>query len=137
MNAAGVADGWAREAPDARIVLPDAVVRAGVAGRLSPAARKRARLVSSAPAASSPGWRGFAAEFRRRLGREPGPYAAVGYEAMRGVLAALDRAGSRANQRQRVIDAYLSAPVRASLLGPLKVDARGDRVAPRFTIERP
>jgi branched-chain amino acid transport system substrate-binding protein len=136
-NAAGVADGWAREAPDARIVLPDAVVRAGVAERLSPAARKRARLVSSAPAAQSPEWRRFAAEFRRRLGREPGPYAAVGYEAMRGVLSALDRAGSRSNQRQRVIDSYLSAPGRASLLGPLKVDARGDRVAPRFTIERP
>ena len=137
VNAAGVADGWAREAPDARIVLPDAAVRAGVAGRLSAAARKRARLVSSAPAAQSPEWRRFATEFRRGLGREPGPYAAVGYEAMRGVLAALDRAGSRANQRQRVIDAYLSAPARASLLGPLKVDARGDRVAPRFTIERP
>jgi len=136
-NAAGVADGWAREAPDARIVLPDAVVRAGVAERLSPAARKRARLVSSAPAPQSPQWRRFAAEFRRRLGHEPGPYAAVGYEAMRGVLTALDRAGTRSNQRQRVIDSYLSAPERASLLGPLKVDARGDRIAPRFTIERP
>jgi branched-chain amino acid transport system substrate-binding protein len=136
-NAAGVADGWAREAPDARIVLPDAVVRAGVAERLSPAARRRAWLVSSAPAAQSPAWRDFAREFRRRLGREPGPYAAVGYEAMRGVLGALDRAGNRSNQRQRVIDAYLGAPERASLLGPLKVDARGDRVAPRFTIERP
>jgi branched-chain amino acid transport system substrate-binding protein len=136
-NAAGVADGWAREAPDARIVLPDAVVRAGVAERLGPAARRRAYLVSSAPAEQSPEWRRFAAEFRRRLGREPGPYAAVGYEAMRGVLTALDRAGSRSNQRQRVIDSYLSAPERASLLGPLKVDARGDRIAPRFTIERP
>jgi branched-chain amino acid transport system substrate-binding protein len=137
-NAAGVADGWAREAPGARIVLPDAVVRAGVAERLSPAARRATRMVSSAPAAGgSEAQRRFEAEFRRRLGREPGPYAAVGYEAMRGVLAALDRAGSRNNQRQRVIDAYLSAPARASLLGPLKVDARGDRVAPRFTIERP
>ena len=55
---------------------------------------------------------------------------------MRGVLTALDRAGSRANQRQRVIDAYLGAPARPSLLGPLKFDARGDRIAPRFTIER-
>jgi ABC-type branched-subunit amino acid transport system substrate-binding protein len=136
-NAAGVADGWAREAPDARIVLPDAVVRAGVAERLSPAARRATRMVSSAPAEQSPEWRRFAADFRSRLGREPGPYAAVGYEAMRGVLTALDRAGSRSNQRQRVIDSYLSAPERASLLGPLKVDARGDRVAPRFTIERP
>jgi len=138
VNAAGTADGWAREAPRARIVLPDAVVRAGVAGRLSAAARRRARFVSSAPApGGSAAQRSFEADFRHRLGRAPGPYAALGYEAMRGVLAALHRAGGRANQRQRVIDSYLSAPVRASLLGPLKVNPRGERVAPRFTIARP
>jgi branched-chain amino acid transport system substrate-binding protein len=138
VNAAGVADGWAREAPHARIVLPDAVVRAGVAARLSPAARRRAVLVSSAPAlGESAAERAFEADFRRRLGRAPGPYAAVGYEAMRSVLAALGRAGGRANQRQRVIDAFLSAPARPSLLGPLRVDRAGDRVAPRFTLSRP
>jgi ABC-type branched-subunit amino acid transport system substrate-binding protein len=133
VNAAGTADGWAREAPRARIVLPDAVVRAGVATRLSPAARRRALLVSSAPRPRPD----FEAAFRSQFGRAPGPYAAVGYEAMRSTLAALTRAGARANQRQRVIDAFLSAPVRPSLLGPLRVDARGDRVAPRFEIERP
>lgn len=133
VNAAGTADGWAREAPHARIVLPDAVVRAGVAARLSPAARRRALLVSSAPEPDP----GFESRFRAQFGRAPGPYAAVGYEAMRSVLSALDRAGTRANQRQRVIDAFLSAPARPSLLGPLRVDARGDRVAPRFEIERP
>jgi ABC-type branched-subunit amino acid transport system substrate-binding protein len=136
-NAAGVADGWAREAPGARILLPDALVRAGVVARLSPAARSRAVLVSSAPAAGSARDRAFQADFRRRLGRSPGPYAAVGYEAMRSVLGALGRAGNRANVRQAVIDAYLSAPERQSLLGPLKVDRSGDRVAPTFTISRP
>jgi len=136
-NAAGVADGWAREAPRALIVLPDALVRAGVVARLSPAARRRAVLVSSAPAASSARDRAFQADFRRRLGRSPGPYAAVGYEAMRSVLEALGRAGNRANVRQAVIDAYLSAPQRQSLLGPLSVDRAGDRVAPTFTISRP
>jgi hypothetical protein len=55
---------------------------------------------------------------------------------MRSVLNALNRAGGSANQRQRVIDAYLSAPERQSLLGPLKVNAQGERVAPRFTVER-
>ena len=67
-NAAGVADGWAREAPGARIVLPDALVRAGVVARLSPAARRRAVLVSSAPAAGSAPDRAFQADFRRRFG---------------------------------------------------------------------
>jgi branched-chain amino acid transport system substrate-binding protein len=138
VNAAGVADGWAREAPRARIVLPDAAVRVGVAAKLSAAARRRAVLVSSAPAPDgSAADRAFQADFRRRLGHAPGPYAAVGYEAMRSVLLALERAGERANQRQRVIDAFLSAPARPSLLGPLKVDRAGDRVAPRWTITRP
>jgi ABC-type branched-subunit amino acid transport system substrate-binding protein len=136
-GAAGVADGWAREAPRARIVLPDALVRAGVVARLSAAARRRAVLVSSAPAGDSAADRAFAADFRRRLGRSPGPYAAVGYEAMRSVLDALRRAGNRANVRQQVIDAYLGAPERSSLLGPLRLDRAGDRVAPTFTISRP
>jgi ABC-type branched-subunit amino acid transport system substrate-binding protein len=137
VNAAGVADGWAREAPRARIVLPDEVVRAGVADRLSAAARRRAALVSSAPiSGGSAEQRAFEATFRREFGRTPGPYAAVGYEAMRSVLGALVRAGNGANKRQRVIDAFLTAPERPSLLGPLKVDGRGVRVAPLFTIER-
>jgi hypothetical protein len=137
-NAAAVADDLAREHPRTPVLLPDALTRAGVADRLGAAARRNAVLVSAAPEpGSTEELRRFEADFRERFGREPGPYAAVGYEAMRSVLVALDRAGSRANQRQRVIDAYLSAPERPSLLGPLKVDARGDRVAPRFTVERP
>jgi branched-chain amino acid transport system substrate-binding protein len=138
VNAAGVADGWAREAPRARIVLPDAVVRAGVAARLGPAAKRRAVLVSSGTAlGDTAAARAFEADFRRRFGHDPGPYAAVGYEAMRSVLAALERAGERANQRQRVIDAFRTAPERPSLLGPLRVDRAGDRVAPQFTLSRP
>jgi len=33
--------------------------------------------------------------FRERFGREPGPYAAIGYEAMRSVLEAISAAGDR------------------------------------------
>jgi branched-chain amino acid transport system substrate-binding protein len=109
-NAAGVADGVARETPGAAIVLPDALTRAGIADRLSPAARRRAVLVTSAPEpGSTPELRAFATAFRERMGREPGPYAAVGYDAMRAVLGAIRRAGADANRRQAVIDAFLTA----------------------------
>jgi len=138
VNAAGVADGLAREAPDAAIVLPDALTRAGVAGRLGAAARRRAVLVSSAPEpGSTPALRAFERRFRERYGRTAGPYAAVGYEAMRSVLAAIARAGDGAGSRQAVIDAYLDpAPRRSTLLGDYAIGADG-RVEPaRFTAFR-
>jgi ABC-type branched-subunit amino acid transport system substrate-binding protein len=138
VNAAGVADGLAREAPDATIVLPDALTRAGVAGRLSPAARRRAVLVSSAPEpGSTPALREFEARFRETYGRAPGPYAAVGYESMRSVLAAVGRAGERAGSRQAVLEAYLDGtPRTGTLLGDYAIAADG-RVDPaRWTAFR-
>jgi ABC-type branched-subunit amino acid transport system substrate-binding protein len=91
------------------IVLPDAVVRAGVERRLLPAARARAVFVSAAPRpGSTPVLRRFEADFRARFGRPPGPYAAVGHAAMNAVLDAIAAAGSEANERQAVIDAFFA-----------------------------
>jgi ABC-type branched-subunit amino acid transport system substrate-binding protein len=106
VNAAGVADGLPR---GMRIVLPDAVVRAGVERRLTPAARTRAVFVSAAPRpGSTPELRRFEADFSARFGRPPGPYAAVGHAAMNAVLDAIAAAGSDANERQAVIDAFFA-----------------------------
>jgi ABC-type branched-subunit amino acid transport system substrate-binding protein len=138
VNAAGVADGLAREAPGATIVLPDALTRAGIAGRLSEAARRRAVLVSRAPEpGSTPALRDFEARFRERYGRAPGPYAAVGYESMSSVLAAIGRAGERAGSRQAVLEAYLDGtPRTGTLLGDYTIAADG-RVDPaRWTAFR-
>ena len=137
-NAAGVADGLAREHPRAPVILPDALTRAGVAERLSPAARRRAVLVSSAPEpGSTPALRRFEAAFREQFGREPGPYAAVGYEAMRSVLAAIADAGPRAGSRQAVIDAYFAAAERrGTVLGDYALGPRGQIAPARFTAFR-
>ena len=133
-NAAGVADGLAREHPRVPVILPDALTRAGVAGRLGAAARRCAVLVSSAPVpGSSPELRRFEAAFRERFGREPGPYAAVGYEAMRSVLAAIAEAGPRAGARQAVIDAYFAAAERrGTVLGDYALGPRGQIAPARF-----
>jgi branched-chain amino acid transport system substrate-binding protein len=138
VNAAGVADGIASEAPGARIVLPDAVTRAGVAGELGAAARRRAVFVSSAPEpGSTPELRDFEDRFRERYGRAPGPYAAVGYESMRSVLDAIARAGRDAGRRQAVVDAYLDpAPRRDTLLGTYRIAADGRATPARFTAFR-
>jgi hypothetical protein len=124
-NAAGVANGLP---PGARIVLPDAVVRAGVERRLDPAARARAVFVSSAPRpGSTPELRRLEADFAARFGRRPGPYAAVGHAAMTAVLDAIARAGSHANERQAVIHAFLAG--RRSPPGFTAYRLRGGRAA--------
>jgi ABC-type branched-subunit amino acid transport system substrate-binding protein len=136
-NAAGVAEGVAREAPGAVVVLGDALVGAGVAERLAPAARRRAILVSRAPRpGSTPALRTFEASFRRMFGRAPGPCAAVGYEAMRTVLEAVERAGPEATRRQAVIDAYFRAPERDGLLGRWRTEPSGRRTNPAFSAVR-
>ncbi|HET8950873.1 MAG TPA: hypothetical protein VFN44_10190 [Solirubrobacteraceae bacterium] len=137
-NAAAVAYDLAREHPRTPIVLPDALTRAGVAGRLGRAARRSAVLVSAAPVpGSTEPLRRFEAAFRERFGREPGPYAAIGYEAMRSVLAAIAAAGDRGGSRQRVIDAYFEAGERrGTVLGDYAISPRGQLSPARFTAFR-
>jgi branched-chain amino acid transport system substrate-binding protein len=110
-SAAGVAEGLAREEPDATLVFPDELTRAGLADRLPPAARRRAVMVSSAPEpGSTPELTEFEVEFEAEYGRPPGPYAALGWIAMRRVLEAIDGAQPRSNLRRVVIDAYRDLP---------------------------
>ncbi len=95
-------------------------------------------FVSSAPEpGSTAALRRFEQRFRERYGRAAGPYAAVGYESMRSVLAAIARAGDDAARRQAVIDAYRDgAPRTGTLLGSYRVGDDG-RVEPaRFTAFR-
>ena len=137
-NAVAVADGLAQEHPRVPVVLPDAITRTGIAERLSPAARRSAVLVSVAPEpGSTPELRAFEADFRERFGRAPGPYAAIGYEAMRSVLAAIVTAGDRAGTRQAVLDAYFAATERrGTVLGDYALGPRGQVAPARFTAFR-
>jgi ABC-type branched-subunit amino acid transport system substrate-binding protein len=78
--------------------------------------------------------RRFAARFEQHFARPPGPYAAIGYEAMRSVLAAIDAAGKDAGRRQAVIDAYFAAGERrGTLLGDYRITPAGERVPAPFT----
>lgn len=72
---------------------------------------------------------GFARAFEDAFGREPGPAAATGHRAMGAVLAAVARAGTRANRRDAVIAAYRSAPAPPPAL--VLVTRRGREVTSR------
>jgi branched-chain amino acid transport system substrate-binding protein len=119
-------------------VLPEALTRAGIADQLSAAARANAVLVSAAPEpGSTPALREFEGDFQARFGRAPGPYAAVGYEAMRTVLAAIDRAGAEAARRRLVIEAFFAAGQHTgTVLGDYRITPAGEREPGAFTAFR-
>lgn len=121
-----------RAAPRATLLGPAALVAPAFAAALGPAA-PATRLVSPAPDPGALGARGrrFAAAFERELGRRPGPYAMLGYDAMRSVIASIRRAGARGDNRRAVIDAYLGKP-RPSLLGPAATTPAGETSPARW-----
>jgi len=109
-NAAGVARSVTENGTP--IVLGDDLVRGGVADRLDRATRRRTILVSSAPTPGSPPIEAIAPAFRAAFGRDPGPYAVVGYEAMKALIAAIDEAAPRTRRRQAVTAAFRPPPAR-------------------------
>jgi branched-chain amino acid transport system substrate-binding protein len=76
------------------------------------------------------------ADYRRTFGADGGPSALYGYEAMRTVLDAIRRAGSRGNDRQAVIDRFFAALHPDSLLGPYSIEANGETTLARYGSER-
>jgi branched-chain amino acid transport system substrate-binding protein len=75
----------------------------------------------------------FADRFRSEYGREPGRYAAYGYEAMAVVLDAIERASDGGTDREAVIDAFLETSDRDSVLGTYSIDEVGDTSLDRMT----
>ncbi len=73
---------------------------------------------------------GFLADFDAEYGREPGRFAAYGYEAMAVVLDAIDRAGDPLD-RGSVIDAFFATTDRDSILGAYSIDDVGDTTLSR------
>jgi branched-chain amino acid transport system substrate-binding protein len=98
-NARGVVESLLRENQTMRVYLPVALAGSSLLenGRVS--------AVTPWPAPD----RAFRRAFSDAFGREPGSDALAGHTAMRAVLAALGRAGARADSRQAVIDAFARA----------------------------
>jgi ABC-type branched-subunit amino acid transport system substrate-binding protein len=88
-------DTLARTAPRTRLVLPEALGRAGVRA-------PRAVTVASAPATPP----GFAARYRAAFGRAPGLYSPLGYAAMDRVLDSIAAAGDQARTRRQIVRAF-------------------------------
>ncbi len=85
------------------------------------------RLTSAAmdPTQLPPEAADFLAAFEEAYGREPGRYAAYGYEAMAATLAAIDDA-DEPTDRSDVVDAFFATEDRESILGTYSIDEVGN-----------
>ena len=106
--------------------VPEALVNGGMPRRLllTSAAEDPSQLPSS-------GQR-FLREFRERYKRQPGRYAAYGYEAMAIVLDSIERAGDAGDDRDSVIDAFFDTEDRRSVLGTYSIDEVGNTTLNRL-----
>jgi hypothetical protein len=101
-DATAVVDGVLRENRHARVLLPQALWTTGLPERL----RGRSRVWFITPAGPpSPTLR---QAFTRTFGEPAGPYAQIGYDAMRSVLDTIRRAGARAGNREHLIRTYFA-----------------------------
>jgi branched-chain amino acid transport system substrate-binding protein len=130
---AGLLDDVARAGPRLKIFTSSGVAASDMAGRLR-AAAPRTYVVSPTLGISAypPAARRFEQAFRSRYGRPPGPYAILGYEAMRVTLQAMAAAGKRANHPDAVIRAFFLTRDRHSVLGTYSIDRNGDTTLRRF-----
>jgi ABC-type branched-subunit amino acid transport system substrate-binding protein len=84
--------------------------------------------------------RRFAGLFANRFGREPGPYAAYGYEAMALALQAIGEADTDSDRfRGEVRDGVIGGERRESLFGPYSITEEGDSticMVQRYRVDR-
>ncbi|HEX7290547.1 MAG TPA: ABC transporter substrate-binding protein [Conexibacter sp.] len=117
--------------PELRLYAPaslaDAAFVAGL-GAAAPVAHVTRPVLAERD--DTPAARRFARAFADRYGRAPAPEARYGYEAMRGVLAAIRRAEAGSPDglvtRRAVVRAYFRTAPRDGVLGPYAIDAAGD-----------
>lgn len=111
------------------VMASDALLRAPPGG-----VGRRLLLTSAAedPSQLPPAGQRLVRAYRKRYGREPGPYAPYGYEAMAVVLDSIRRAGDRGDDRDSVVSAFFDTSDRRSPLGTYSIDDVGNTTLDRL-----
>ena len=122
---------FAAALPDAKLYGPDGVAESGFADPgeggipASVARRVKVSVATLNPESYPPEGQEFFSQFEQEYGEDnPDPYAIYGYEAMRLVLDAIERAGSGA--KEDVLKALFETKDRESVLGNYSIDENGD-----------
>jgi len=119
-------------AGSSRVFATDAMLAPGVVGAFG---SLPVLLITSAAQDLSqlpPAGQRFLRKFRQRYGREPGRFAAYGYEAMAVVLDSIRRAGEAGADRDSVVNAFFDTTDRDSILGRYSIDDVGNTTLNRL-----
>jgi branched-chain amino acid transport system substrate-binding protein len=122
---------FAAALPQAKLYGPDGVAESGFAdpkaGGIPHAVGRRVKLSVATlnPDSYPPEGQEFFKEFASEYGeKNPDPYAIYGYEAMRLVLDAIERAGT--TNKEDILKALFETKDRQSVLGTYSIDENGD-----------
>jgi branched-chain amino acid transport system substrate-binding protein len=122
---------FAAALPDAKLYGPDGVAESGFADPkeggipASVARRTKVSVATLNPESYPPEGQEFFTQFEQEYGESnPDPYAIYGYEAMRLVLDAVERAGSA--NKEDILKALFDTKDRQSVLGTYSIDENGD-----------
>lgn len=133
-NALGVLDAVSEAAPDTALFVPDALATTPFLEGVDVRLERRLRVTSPTldrrqlPSAAQE----FHERFRATFGTTPEPYAVFAYESMNAILAAVERAGPRGNDRSAVTEQFLGLERRDTVLGDYSIDAGGDTSLRRY-----
>jgi len=117
--------------PNAKLYGPDGVAESGFSDPkeggipASVAEKVKVTVATLNPESYPPEGQEFFQQFEQEYGdKNPDPYAIYGYEAMRLVLDAIERAGS--TDKADVLKALFETKDRESVLGTYSIDENGD-----------
>jgi ABC-type branched-subunit amino acid transport system substrate-binding protein len=114
--------------PSVKLFAPSALAQTSFAAALDTAAQRETYVSSPGftRATLPPLGSQFESAFRAAYGHAPAPQAVFGYEAVKAVLTALDKAGSSAGNRGTVVKDFLGIRNRRSAIGTYSITKTGD-----------
>jgi branched-chain amino acid transport system substrate-binding protein len=133
-NALGILDAVNEALPGTALFAPDAVATTPFLDGVDASLERRLRITSPAidrdllPVAAQ----SFHERFRATFGKVPEPYAVYAYESMKAVLAAIEQAGRRGNDRSAVTEQFLGLERRGTALGDYVMGSDGDTSLRRY-----
>ena len=124
-HAVQIFDAAHRASPDMTLIGTAGVAESAFAKHLGAGTAQRTLIMDPAlpTAAYTPTGKAFVEAFTTRYGRRPGRYGIFGYEAMKVILAAIDKGRG---ERAATVEAFFGTRNRDSVLGRYSIDRDGD-----------
>ena len=114
--------------PTMKLFGPDGVALTDFSSKIPASAAKLTFITNPTldPKLYPPAAQDFFANYNKKYGKDPEPYAIYGYEAMKDALLSIQNAGDKGGDRAAVIDQFFQIKDRDSVLGKYSIDENGD-----------